>query len=235
MNEENTEEDFIPIDTTIVKGDLSRKQRDEILEGIKNKAFGLDLETGGLDYNTTDIKLATLIDYTSNKVFIIRTHKNKKPPANLIEILKQDVNIVYHHVMFDNRFIYKHWGIVPTEEGHTDMARLFSPVRTKLACTKIIAKIIDPNRSSYSLKDLVKDYLEVDISKDYGEGSWDDDELSDQQIQYCIDDVAYLSELLQAMMKDSTLEQQQKIMRYNWLVPAEVRRQVDNEPHPLEY
>jgi len=66
-------------------------------------------------------------------------------------------------------------------------------------CTKIASKLVRTYTDRHGLKDLVKELLAVDISKEQQSSDWGADKLSDKQLAYAAGDVAYLHRLKEVL------------------------------------
>ena len=66
-------------------------------------------------------------------------------------------------------------------------------------CTKIASKLVRTYTDKHGLKDLVKELLSVDLSKDQQCTDWGAPELSERQLAYAANDVAYLHRLKEAL------------------------------------
>ena len=66
-------------------------------------------------------------------------------------------------------------------------------------CTKIASKLVRTYTDKHGLKDLVKELLGVDLSKEQQSSDWGAPELSEKQLAYAANDVAYLHRLKQAL------------------------------------
>lgn len=62
-------------------------------------------------------------------------------------------------------------------------------------CTKIASKLVRTYTDKHGLKDLVRELLNVDLSKDQQSSDWGAKELSERQLSYAANDVAYLHQL----------------------------------------
>jgi len=62
-------------------------------------------------------------------------------------------------------------------------------------CTKIASKLVRTYTDKHGLKDLVKELLGVDLSKEQQSSDWGAPELSEKQLAYAANDVAYLHRL----------------------------------------
>jgi ribonuclease D len=62
-------------------------------------------------------------------------------------------------------------------------------------CTKIASRLVRTYTDRHGLKDLVKELLNVDLSKEQQSSDWGAPELSDKQLAYAASDVAHLHKL----------------------------------------
>jgi ribonuclease D len=62
-------------------------------------------------------------------------------------------------------------------------------------CTKIASRLVRTYTDKHGLKDLVRELLGVDISKEQQSSDWGAKELSEKQLSYAAGDVAYLHQL----------------------------------------
>ncbi len=68
-------------------------------------------------------------------------------------------------------------------------------VTTPIYCTKIASKLVRTYTDKHGLKDLVKELLNVDLSKEQQSSDWAAAELTEKQLAYAANDVAYLHQL----------------------------------------
>lgn len=66
-------------------------------------------------------------------------------------------------------------------------------------CTKIASKLVRTYTDKHGLKDLVKELLKVDLSKEQQSSDWGARDLTEQQLAYAANDVAYLHQLKTAL------------------------------------
>lgn len=148
------------------------------------KIVGWDIETSGLDWRAE--KIATCqICLPEEPIAIVRVRENV--PSVLTSLLiNANIRKVFHHAMFDLRFMSYKWNIRPAN----------------VACTKIAAKLLDPNNKySHTLQFVLQQYLNVTIDKKERLSNWFSDQLTEAQIAYAARDVIYLIPLLEIMEK----------------------------------
>jgi len=66
-------------------------------------------------------------------------------------------------------------------------------------CTKIASKLVRTYTDKHGLKDLVRELLGVDLSKEQQSSDWGATELSEKQLAYAANDVAHLHQLKEAL------------------------------------
>ena len=94
---------------------------------------------------------------------------------------------LFHFARFDIGALHHYLGVVT------------SPVY----CTKVASRLARTFTDKHGLKDLVKDVLGHEISKQQQSSDWGAEELSDEQLRYAASDVVHLHELrarLEAML-----------------------------------
>ena len=89
------------------------------------------------------------------------------------------VNKLFHIARFDMTMIYHYLGVMP------------GPVY----CTKIASRLARTFTDRHGLKDLCKDLLGVDLSKQQQSSDWGAATLSDEQLRYAASDVLHLHAL----------------------------------------
>lgn len=144
----------------------------------------IDTETMGLNPGRDRLCLVQLSagDGTAHLVQII-------PPAlggkgadcpNLKALLANPgITKLFHYARFDLAALYAALGVMP------------APV----ICTKISSKLVRTYTERHGLKDLCKDLLRVDISKQQQSSDWGALELSTEQLNYAAADVLHLHRL----------------------------------------
>ena len=87
---------------------------------------------------------------------------------------------IFHNAVFDVSFLMKNLNLKSFEN---------------LVCTKIASKIINGLDHNNSLKPLLKEYLNVEISKELQLSDWTRQTLSHEQMEYAMNDVKFLYDL----------------------------------------
>jgi ribonuclease D len=145
-----------------------------------------DIETSGLDWRSERIGLCQ-IWVPPQGLGIVKIKRNGKP-RNLMTILEDSsIRKIFHHAMFDLRFLCYHWNVPASN----------------IVCTKIASKLLDPSRTqNHTLAGLLKNYLDVTIDKSKRKSDWLSWALSQDQMAYAGEDVIHLPKLFDALATD---------------------------------
>jgi ribonuclease D len=99
--------------------------------------------------------------------------------------------------------------------GRADMAHIKHYLKTdtnNILDTKIASKLARSYSDSHSLKTLIKEFINIDISKQFQSSDFGG-ELSPAQLKYCANDVIYLHKIHEELNK--ILERENRIDLYN--------------------
>jgi ribonuclease D len=152
-----------------------------------------DIETSGLDWRSEKIGLCQV--WVAGYGLRIVKVKGKNRPNNLVTILEDpSVQKIFHHAMFDLRFLSYHWGIKAEN----------------IVCTKIASKILNPAQpEGHTLASLLLRYLGITLDKTKRRSDWLSWDLSDDQLIYAGNDVIHLAQLFERLsqqLRDQQLE-----------------------------
>ena len=159
----------------------------------KDLEFGnkiaVDCEFMGLNFLRDKLCLVQISSGNSDAHIIQLDRSNYKAP-NLKKILSnKSITKIFHYARSDLVFIKKYLEI--ELESIED--------------TKIQSKLIRKYSDKHGLKDLIKEFVGVDISKQYQSSDFGG-ELSSAQIKYCAYDVIYLHKINDALNNMLTRE-----------------------------
>jgi ribonuclease D len=150
-------------------------------------AVAIDTETMGLDPNRDRLCVVQLSpgDGSADVVQIPAGHSDA---PNLKKLLAdKSVLKIFHFARFDLGMLFKALGVMP------------EPVY----CTKIASRLCRTYTDRHGLKDLTREVLGVDLSKQQQSSDWGADTLTDAQLAYAASDVLHLhalKEKLDAML-----------------------------------
>lgn len=115
---------------------------------------------------------------------IIQIEKGQKQAPNLVALLEdQSKTKLFHYGRFDIAVLYYTFGVTCT------------PV----FCTKIASKLTRTYTDRHGLKDVCRELLSVDISKQQQSSDWAAEKLTDAQLAYAASDVLHLHALRDKM------------------------------------
>ena len=87
----------------------------------------------------------------------------------------------------------------------------FGTVTKPIFCTKIASRLTRTYTDRHGLKDLTRELLDVDISKQQQSSDWGADKLSDAQLAYAASDVLYLHAMRDILVKRLVRENRTEI------------------------
>jgi len=175
---------------------LHKKDIPADIDLSKHKSLSFDCEMAGLNVLRDPLYLVQ-ISTGNNDAHIIQLDRETFDAPNLKKILN-DKNIIkiFHYARADMAHL-KHYLKVNLEN---------------IQCTKIQSKISRSYSDNHSLKTLIKEFVNVDVSKQFQSSDFGG-ELSPNQLKYCANDVIYLHKINEELTKILTREN--RINLYN--------------------
>src|ERR1700710_1809826 len=154
-------------------------------------SVAIDTETMGLHPHRDRLCVVQLSngDGSADVVQIPKGHRKASADApNLKALLANpDITKIFHFARFDLAALYNALGVMP------------QPVY----CTKIASRLCRTYTDRHGLKDLVREVLNIDLSKQQQSSDWGAEALSEAQLAYAASDVLHLHglrERLDAML-----------------------------------
>lgn len=142
-------------------------------------AVAVDSETMGLN-PLRDRLCVVQLSSGDGTAHLVKFDGSNYDAPNLKTVLSdKELVKIYHFARFDLAAIY-HWLGVWAAPAF---------------CTKIASKLTRTYTDRHGLKDLTREMLDIDISKQQQSSDWGADQLSDAQQAYAASDVLYLHEL----------------------------------------
>ena len=158
--------------------------------------IAVDCEFMGLNFLRDKLCLVQISSGNSD-AHIVQLDRNTYEAPNLKKILSDKlITKIFHYGRSDLVFIKKYLGI--NVENLED--------------TKLQSKLIRKYSDKHGLKDLIKEFVGVDISKQFQTSDFGGD-LSSAQIKYCANDVIYLHKINDALNK--MLKRENRINLYH--------------------
>ena len=157
--------------------------------------IAVDGEFMGLNVRRDPLCLIQLSSGNSD-AHIIQFDRNSYEAPNLVKILNDEKIIKIFHF------------------GRADMAHIKYYLKTdvnNILDTKICSKLSRSYSDNHSLKTLIKEFINIDISKQLQSSDFGG-ELTEKQLKYCAQDVVYLHKIFDALSK--ILERENRIDLY---------------------
>ena len=156
--------------------------------------IAVDCEMGGLNIKRDPLCLVQISAGNSDAHIVQLDRINYKAP-NLVKILEdKKVKKIFHFARADLTFISYHLKINVQN----------------INCTKIKSKLSRTYSDRHGLKDLIKEFVGIDVSKQYQTSDFGG-ELSQAQLKYCANDVIYLHKINDALDKILIRENRMKL------------------------
>ena len=157
--------------------------------------LAIDGEFMGLNVRRDPLCLIQISSGNSDAHIVQFDRENYKAP-NLIKILSDmSITKIFHY-------------------GRADIAHIKYYLKTdtnNILDTKIASKLARSYSDSHSLKTLIKEFVNIDVSKQFQSSDFGG-ELSPAQLKYCANDVIYLHKIHEELVK--ILERENRIKLY---------------------
>ena len=140
--------------------------------------IAIDTETMGLDFRRDRLCLVQ-ISNGDNHAHLVQIKKNTSYPILAKMLKNNNIKKIFHYARFDLAAIQKNMGIFCEN----------------IYCTKIASKLIRTYTDKHGLKELCKELINVDISKQKQSSDWGNKTLSHDQLKYAASDVLYLHKI----------------------------------------
>ena len=158
--------------------------------------IAVDGEFMGLNVRRDPLCLIQVSSGNSDAHIVQFDRENYQAP-NLVKLLNnENITKIFHY-------------------GRADMAHIKHYLKTEtnnILDTKIASKLARSYSDNHSLKTLIKEFINIDISKQFQNSDFGG-ELSPAQLKYCANDVIYLHKIHNELKK--ILERENRIQLYN--------------------
>ena len=146
-------------------------------------SVAIDTETMGLNPHRDRLCVVQMSngDGSADVIQIPRDHGRAAADAPHLKALLANPKVtkIFHFARFDLAALYNTFGVMP------------QPVY----CTKIASRLSRTYTDRHGLKDLVREVLNIDLSKQQQSSDWGADGLSEAQLAYAASDVLHLHAL----------------------------------------
>jgi ribonuclease D len=142
-------------------------------------SVAIDTETMGLNPHRDRLCVVQLSN-GDGSADVVQIPKDHNEAPNLKALLgNPDITKIFHFARFDIAVLYHTLGVMPQP----------------LYCTKIASRLTRTYTDRHGLKDLVRELLSIDLSKQQQSSDWGSQQLSEAQLAYAASDVLHLHAL----------------------------------------
>lgn len=164
--------------------------------------LAIDTETMGLN-NKRDRLCVIQIADQNGEIYLIQIDRDIKQAPNLAKFLTApNTEKIFHFARFDVAVIKEYLSI--------DINNIF--------CTKIASKLVRTYTDAHGLKDLCRDLLSVQLSKQQQSSDWGSEKLTKEQKLYAASDVIHLhalrEKLKSLLLRENRLELAQACFKF---------------------
>ncbi|MBN9335206.1 ribonuclease D [Devosia sp.] len=143
------------------------------------REVAIDTETMGLNPHRDRLCVVQLSP-GDGSADVIQIPKDATEAPNLVKLLSDpNVTKIFHYARFDVAVLQQRFGVVT------------GPIY----CTKIASRLVRTYTDRHGLKELARELLNVDLSKQQQSSDWGNEKLSEAQLDYAASDVLYLHDL----------------------------------------
>jgi ribonuclease D len=173
----------------------TRLHMGDLAAGVSyGNSVAIDTETLGLNPHRDRLCVVQLSGGDGNADVVQIAPGQTSAPRLAALLADPGVTKIFHFARFDIAVLYHTFGVMAGP----------------LFCTKIASKLTRTYTDRHGLKDLIKDLLDIDISKQQQSSDWAAETLSDAQVAYAAGDVLYLHQLRdkleQRLVRDGRME-----------------------------
>jgi ribonuclease D len=159
----------MPPSTRLHRGDLPA-------DYVAGPAIAIDTETLGLNPHR-DRLCVVQISQGDGSADVVQIVPGGPAPETLMRVLADPATLkIFHFARFDLAVLFRGLGVMP------------APVY----CTKVASKLARTYTDRHGLKDVVRELVGVDLSKQQQSSDWGAETLSQAQVDYAASDVLYL-------------------------------------------
>src|ERR1700741_5053032 len=142
-------------------------------------AVASDTETMGLDPRRDRLCVVQLSP-GDGSADVVQIPMDATDAPNLKRLLTDpNVTKIFHYARFDIAVLKHRFGVITGP----------------LYCTKIASKLVRTYTDRHGLKDLVRELLNIDLSKQQQSSDWGAEKITEAQLDYAASDVLYLHDL----------------------------------------
>ena len=162
----------------------TKLHKNDLPDGLDlGRLVAIDTETLGLNPHRDRLCLVQLTS-GDNTCHMVQFDAGAYAAPNLKRMLAdRSVLKLFHFARFDIAAMKRYLGVIAAP----------------IYCTRTASKLVRTYTDRHGLKDLVRELLNVDLSKDQQSSDWGAPELTEKQLAYAANDVAYLHRLKESL------------------------------------
>ena len=135
----------------------------------------------------------------SGNAHLVQFERCNYTAPNLVKLLEDpDITKVFHYARFDVAIIKKY----------------LRAQTNSIYCTKIASKLVRTYTDKHGLKDLCKELLNLDLSKQQQSSDWGAKNLTEEQKTYAASDVLYLHKIKEILDQRLLREERDKLANF---------------------
>ena len=170
--------------------------KDDIPDHLEfGSAVAVDTEAQGLNYQRDRLCTAQLSDGNGICHIVQFSPKNYKAKNLKALLINPKIKKIFHYARFDIVILKKYLDVS------------VNPI----FCTKIASKIVRTYTSSHGLKDITRELLNIDLSKQQQSSDWAATNLTQEQILYAANDVLNLNLIYEKLLEMLKREKRLKL------------------------
>lgn len=165
---------------------------------LKAESVAIDTEAMGLKYHR-DRLCVVQVSTGDGKAYVVHFPKADFSQSPYLRALltNDDVQKIFHFARFDV----------------TTLQKAFDINLKKIYCTKIASKLVRTYTERHGLKELCKELLSIDLSKQEQLSDWGAEKLTHKQIEYAGRDVLHLHKLKEILDERLVRENRENIAK----------------------
>ena len=158
----------------------------------------IDSETMGLKPQRDRLCLIQLSSGDGN-AHLVKFEQGNYIAPNLVTLLENaEITKIFHYARFDVAVIKKY----------------LNARTTSIYCTKIASKLVRTYTDKHGLKDLCKELLNLDLSKQQQSSDWGAKDLTEEQKTYAASDVLYLHKIKEILDERLLREEREELAAF---------------------
>jgi ribonuclease D len=158
----------------------------------------IDSETMGLKPQRDRLCLIQLSSGDGN-AHLVKFEQGNYTAPNLVTLLENaEITKIFHYARFDVAVIKKY----------------LNARTTSIYCTKIASKLVRTYTDKHGLKDLCKELLNLDLSKQQQSSDWGAKDLTEEQKTYAASDVLYLHKIKEILDERLLREEREELAAF---------------------